>query len=315
MAQAKCGEADFVSLFESVGPAETARRIDCTVRQVLQRRAGLEKKLGRQITGPKGPRSTRHGIAHPRWLNCEIESGVVLIGSDPHYWPGLITTAHRAFVKFCAELQPKIVIKNGDVIDGSTISRHPPIGWEKRPALIEEIEACQERLGEVTDAAKNAKFYWPLGNHDARFETRLATVAPEYAKVKGVHLQDHFGAWSPCWSLCINDDVVVKHRFRGGIHAAHNNVLWAGKTICTGHLHSLKVMPLSDYNGTRWGVDCGTMAEPYGPQFEDYTEQNPVNWRSGFIVLTFHRGRLLPPEPVFVSGDCVVDFRGVEVSV
>jgi hypothetical protein len=92
--------------------------------------------------------------------------------------------------------------------------------------------------------------------------------------------------------------------------------MWSGKTIVTGHLHQLKVTPLSDYNGRRYGVDSGTLADPYGPQFEAYTEQNPMNWASGFVVLTFKDGRLLPPELVTVMDDGVVAFRGelIEVS-
>jgi hypothetical protein len=31
------------------------------------------------------------------------------------------------------------------------------------------------------------------------------------------------------------------------------------------------------------------MADPYGPQFANYTELSPLNWRSGFILLTFVR--------------------------
>lgn len=150
---------------------------------------------------------------------------------------------------------------------------------------------------------------------NSRYETRLATVAPEYARVNGVHLRDSFPDWQPCWLVVINDSVVIKHRFRGGIHATHNNVLWSGKSIFTGHLHSLKVTPLSDYNGTRWGGDCGTLADPYGPQFADYTELNPVNWRSGFIVLTFVNGRLMWPEIVHVISDGQVEFRGEIIDV
>src|SRR6185436_20343423 len=126
-----------------------------------------------------------------------------------------------------------------------------------------------------------------FGNHDALFETRLATVAPEYARVHGVHLKDHFPRWKPCWSVWINNDVVVKHRWANGVHAVYNNTLRSGKTFITGHLHSLKVTPWSDYTGTRYGVDCGTLAEPYADQFIRYTEGNPLNWRSGFILLTF----------------------------
>ena len=252
---------------------------------------------------------------HPGVIQLDIQDGVVLIGSDSHYWPGIISTAHRGFVHFCEKLDPKIVIKNGDELDFPRLSRYAPIGWENRPEVVNEIEAAQERLGEIERAAPNAIKCWTCGNHDARFESKLANTAPEYARVHGVHLKDHFPMWRPCWTVQLNKDTVVKHRFRGGIHAPHNNTMWAGKSIFTGHLHSLKVMPLSDLNGTRWGVDCGTMADPYGPQFYNYTEINPVNWRSGFVVLTFIGGQLLWPEIAFVRSEGVIDFRGELIHV
>jgi predicted phosphodiesterase len=237
---------------------------------------------------------------------------VVLVASDAHYWPDRITTAHRAFVRACSEMKPKAVIMNGDVLDGARISRHPPIGWESRPTLVDEIEACKQRLTEIISAAKNAKFIWTLGNHDARFETRLATVAPEYAKIHGVHLSDHFPEFEPAWACWINGEVVVKHRYKGGVHATHNNAVASGKSMVTGHLHSLKVTPYDDYNGTRWGVDTGTLAAKYGEQFVDYTEDGPRNWRSGFAVLTFRNGQLLWPEVVNVRDEEAgeVEFRG-----
>jgi hypothetical protein len=107
----------------------------------------------------------------------------------------------------------------------------------------------------------------------------------------------------------------VKHRIKGGIHATRNNTLNSGRTVITGHLHSLKVTPMTDYNGTRWGIDCGTMMEPgigktWGEQALNYTEDNPLDWRSGFAILTFHKGRLLWPEVVHVIGEGKVDFRG-----
>lgn len=262
---------------------------------------------------------------HPARLSIKIRDGVALIGSDAHYWPGDVSTAHRAFVWACKKLVPDAVILNGDVLDGSGISRHPPIGWEDRPSLVEEVDACKDRTGEIVKATlkKKTRRVWSLGNHDARFETRLATVAPEYAKIHGVHLKDHFPDWEPCWSVWINNDVVVKHRFKGGIHATHNNTMWAGKSIVTGHLHSLKVTPLTDYNGTRFGIDTGTLAVApgkdrlVGPQFLDYTEDGPLNWRSGFAVLTFRGGRLMWPEVVHVLDEKrgLVEFRGEVVEV
>lgn len=311
MPQPRCSEQDFIRLFTKYGPTETAKRLGTTDTAVYLRRSHLERKLNRQIVAPPkvGVRAgTRAGIEHPARLPLEVKDGYVLIGSDAHYWPGIITTAHRAFVRFAQELKPKAIILNGDVLDGASISRHPPIGWEDRPTLEQEMDACKDRLAEIQKAWPAAERVWTLGNHDGRFETRLATVAPEYAKVHGVHLKDHFPQWRPAWACWINGEVVVKHRYKGGIHATHNNTLWAGKTIVTGHLHSGKVTPFDDYTGRRWGVDSGTLAEPGGPQFVDYMEDNPANWRSGFVVLRFQRGRLLWPQLVTVIGPDEVDY-------
>jgi hypothetical protein len=254
-------------------------------------------------------------IEHPARLNLAVENGVVIIGSDAHYWPGKISTAHKAFVKLCKELKPKIVIMNGDVFDGAKASRHPSIGWEKAPTISEELEACKDRLGEIERACGKAMKIWTLGNHCLRFETRLANTSPEYANINGVHLKDHFPNWKNCWSVWINNDLVVKHRFKGGLHATHNNTVTAGKSMATGHLHSLKVTPYSDYNGTRFGIDTGTLAqslpkEPQDDQFVDYIEDNPVNWRSGFVVVTFSNGKMLWPEVVHVIDRKRFEFRG-----
>ncbi len=310
-----CSEEEFVHLLETKGLSETSRILGVNKRNVDRRRAYLEKKLRRQIVSGGKPSLTRVGVAHPGRINTELENGICLVGGDCHYWPGPLSLMHRAFVSFCKKLKPKIVILNGDVVDLGAISRHPPIGWEKLPEVQEEIEAAQERLGEIEKATYRAQKIWTLGNHDARFETRLATVAPEFAKVHGVHLRDHFPLWSPCWSVFINDNTVIKHRFKGGLHAPHNNTLWAGRSVITGHLHSQRISPLSDYNGTRYGVDMGCIADPAHKAFVDYTEDNPKNWRDGFCVLTYHGGELLPPELVSRWDDEHIVFRGEIIHV
>ncbi len=240
----------------------------------------------------------------------QIENGHVLIGSDAHYFPEIISPGHRAFVQACCDFKPKVVILNGDVFDGSRISRFPPIGWKHMPDVVEELQAVQERTTEILDASPRAEHIWTLGNHDARFETKLATVAPEFRGVKGVSLKHHFPLWEPTWSVWGLDDLVVKHRYKGGANAPRNNAIFSGKTLITGHLHSQQVTPYSDYRGTRWGVDSGTLAEPYGPQFTDYTEDNPLDWRQGFVILTYHKGRLLCPETARIVDSKYLEFRG-----
>jgi hypothetical protein len=309
-----CTQDEFIALWKKhKGNAERiAKELGLSSsRPVFYRRKNIEVAEG-IVLRASGRQENQDVIQkikrHPR-LQTEIKNGVALVGSDCHYFPGEPSAAHRAFVKFSRERRPSVVVLNGDVFDGASVSRWERIGWDSRPTVKQEIDACTERVTEIEDAAKGAEKFWPLGNHDARFETYLAKHAPQYEGVEGFCLKDWFPKWRPCWSVFIND-TVVKHRFKGGIHATHNNTVWAGKSIVTGHLHSLKVTPFSDYTGTRFGVDTGTMADPDGPQFVDYTEDNPKNWRSGFAVLTYWNGKLLWPEFVHVISENQVEFRG-----
>ena len=240
---------------------------------------------------------TVHGRKH-----FNLDDGYLIVGSDAHFWPGIESTAYRAFMRFCEELRPTAVILNGDVFDGASISRHPMMSFEERPSVVQELKICDERLNAIESAARTKNLFWTIGNHDSRFESFLANNAPAYNGVKGTTLKDHFPMWAPAISLFVNDDLVIKHRWKSGIHAPHNNTLWAGRSIVTGHLHSQKVYPISDYNGTRWGVDCGTLAQPYGPQFV-YTEDAPVNWRSGFAIIRYKTGRMLTPTLVRVMDE------------
>jgi hypothetical protein len=245
----------------------------------------------------------------------EVENGQVIVFSDAHYWPGEPSVGHRALLRFCQDLKPTVIVCNGDAIDGAAISRHPPIGWESCPSVKEELEVCQERLGEIVAVAPDAEKFWLLGNHDARFEVRLAQVAPEFRDVHGIHLHDHFPDWICGWSLHINDSVVVKHRYKGGAHAPFNNTVTSGRSIVTGHLHSAKVTPYTDFNGTRYGVDTGCLANTYHPAFQGYLEDNSRDWRQSFAVLTFVDGSLLMPELVLVWDETRVQFRGELISV
>lgn len=324
MSLANCSDQDFAALFQQGGPKLIMEKFGVSERQVFSRRSATEARLGVKLTGPNWTGSAAMRAAEEcrpeaPHVTLPLKDGVVLVASDGHYWPGVVSTAHRALCKFARDLKPVAVIFNGDALDGASISRHPPIGWEHFPTLEDELAEVQARLGEVQQAAgRKARFIWPLGNHDARFNMRLAAVTPEFKNVPGTRLQHHFPEWEPCWSVEVGGErgAVVKHRFKGGVHATHNNTLHAGRTMVTGHLHSLKVTPFTDYTGTRWGVDCGCIAATGGPQF-NYQERNPANHRSGFAVLTFKGGELLWPELVAVSDEAkgLVQFRGEVIRV
>lgn len=246
-----------------------------------------------------------------RRIEMEIDDAVMVVFSDAHVWPGARTTAQRAVPVLVKKLKPTHVFANGDIFDGARVSRHPPGIWamEQRPTVKQEKDACVDFLADVRAAHTSAMLIWLLGNHDMRYEARLAAMVPEYEGVPGFSLKDHFPEWTFAMAAFINENLVIKHRIANGIHAVYNNAVKSGRSIVTGHLHSLKVTPWTDYNGTRYGVDTGTLADPEGPQF-DYMEENPASWRSGFVVLTIRNGKLLMPELVQVWDEDHVEFRG-----
>jgi hypothetical protein len=209
-----------------------------------------------------------------------------------------------------------MVIMNGDSFDGARISRHLPGGWANLPDVADELDAVRERLGEIEAAApSDCPLIWPAGNHDSRFGARLAQGAPEYMRVKGFDIADHFPAWQFCWSIWLNDNTVVKHRYHQGIHAGYQNALKSGKNIVTGHTHNLGSTMWADYNGVRWGVQTGTLSE-MGPETDKfaYAEDNPANHSQGFVVLTFTgQGVLLEPEFCRVINGAAY-FRGQPVT-
>lgn len=310
----KVTDEEFISAWRSTGgrAAETAKLLNITERGVSSRRRGIEKKLDTSLPSFAQKSPGNAVKLPPGRLVRTIQDGTILIGSDAHIWPGSLTTAQRGFISLSKSLNPTITVLNGDLFDGATISRHPAGMWaqEQRPNVKKELEACQDFMG----AVKGSERIWTWGNHDARFESRLASLTPEYEGVPGFALRDHFPEWLMGMSLFVNDDLVIKHRWHNGIHAVYNNTVKGGRTIVTGHLHSLKVTPWTDYNGNRYGVDCGTLSESDGAMF-DYCEDNAKNWRAGFCVLTIKDGKLLMPELVQVWDEGHIQFRGELIPV
>lgn len=312
---------EFIALWNKFTSVQAlANHLQINVRNIQIRRKRIESKRGIKLvaTAKNSPDAKIFYPANGVRATTEIDSGVVLVASDCHYWPDVISTAHRAFVKLVKELKPKIVVINGDAFDGASISRHPAGGtWQALPSVKQELEACQDRLEEIQKVAGAAQLHFCWGNHDLRFNARLQQqVGDTFKGVMGMSLQEHFPLWRFSMSLMINDSVQIKHRLYNGIHAAYNATLKSGVSTVNGHLHSLKVTPYTDLTGTRYGVDTGSLADVWGEQFI-YTEDGTRNHRSGFAVLTFYEGKLMPPElcEVIDEQEGLVYFRGVVIKV
>jgi hypothetical protein len=248
--------------------------------------------------------------------SLEIDEGHVVILSDCYYLPDEpASTAHRACVELTSQFAEagtlQAVILNGDVADFPKISRHQRIGWEQQPAVKDEITIIQQRMGEIAEVAGlDTSLVLTIGNHDARLDSKLSASVPELEGVPGLDLRSQISPeWAMAWQVEINGSagpgsVLVKHRHRSGAGAPKANVIAAGRSIVTGHTHQQGIFRLTHGTTHLFGVDAGTMASLQSRAFVGYTEMAAAagmsNWASGFVVLTFASGRLLPPEHVLV---------------
>jgi hypothetical protein len=224
-------------------------------------------------------------------------------------------TALRALCKLAKILKPCAIVNIGDSVDAASISRFPRNGFEKRPTMAEEIERARTLLQLIEDASPGVPKFHCVGNHDARIDSYLSSHADAFEDLLP-DFQSFFPAWRMCWSLLINpgpEGLMCLHKFRGGTGAARNNIVNSGLHIATGHTHRLSLCTVSNYAGSKHGIETGMLADD-GP-FSNYTLATPRDWRSGFVVVTFSDGVLLQPELVTKSGENSVCWRGKIIDV
>jgi predicted phosphodiesterase len=315
----KVTDRQFIEAWERLGGAQAvSEELDMNVRSVHLRRRSIEASHGMEL-------KAKHGmwvLKEQEFIRLQLDNARVLVSSDIHVWPDVETTAMAAFVLACEHMKPDVVVLNGDVFDGTTISRFGPSEANKQPSPKEELEACVSWVGRVAAAARKGnrkvRLIWTMGNHDNRYVRKLVEAAAGYAGIHGMDIRDHFPEWEFCYRLTINEgepghtDVV--HNWAGGVHAAYNNVLRSGVSYVTGHTHRSLTRPWRDRTGMRWGVETGTGMEIDGPQAY-YVAGRPVDWHPGFPLLTFHKGRLLRPEHLDVLEEGEFSFRGQVVAI
>lgn len=319
MKHAGIADEIFIECWNKLGsPSLVAKELGISPRGVLSRRASLVIKYGvelptfnsqRDPPKPKKIEQTPHNVR--RGIDVDKVKRVIVF-SDAHF-TDTTTTAFKALLLMIDTFKPEVIICNGDAFDGQVLSRFPSINYDQKPTVLEELNACRWHLDEIAKhRPPGCELIWTLGNHDMRYESWLVNKVPEYSGVDGFSLKYHFPEWKTCWSYWIGEDTVVKHRYKGGRTAGYSNLMAAGNTnIITGHTHVLCASPISNYQGTWWGVQTGCLANPHSSTFE-YTEDQPLDWRSGLVMLSFDQGRMLMPELIMVTDEQngEFEFRG-----
>jgi predicted phosphodiesterase len=309
-------QKDVLEAWQRLGsPTLVSAELKITPRAVLNHRRTLES-LGHELplTNDQSARRLNVLINESRqFIDYEITDGCIVIGSDAHYSPSVVPVAHKAMLKVIKFIKPQAVILNGDIFDGGSISKHSPIGWQKTHNVKDELEAVQERLAEIEKVAKSAYLMRTWGNHCIRFESRLSGMVPEYRDVAGTRLKDHIPLWQDAWRIKINTNVIVLHDWHQGIHSGWNDVLKSGGySVITGHTHELSYKTHRGFGQAHYGIKTGMLADEDQSEFAYRGGKPGMMWTSGFVILTFRDGRLLPPEMATVD-DGVCYFRGQPV--
>lgn len=320
MPKPRCSKDEFAEVWQRHGGrvADIAREIGVAERNVYARRIRLERE-GYALPGNPNCHNPSGGYrsAYKRQIDLEIADGTLVAFGDMHSYPVRErvgdTPAMGALLALLPRLKPTHLIDMGDAFNGGAIGRHPPLGWEKKTSVEEELVAVQHDKRRIVGAAPDAEKAWVVGNHDERYDRRLAQVASDFEGVAGFRLEDHFSDWPLAWSIVVNGDTKFIHRWHGGVHARWNNVLkGGGGHIVTADTHRLGVTAYTGQFGTLYGIECGTLADPRSSDFE-YTRGVEPNWQPGFVVLRWRGGVLQPPELCHVDEAGVAWFRGEPV--
>lgn len=292
----KVTDDEFIAAWRKLGGAkEVSEHLNISERSTHKRRRSIEERLNMVLVAERDgcgklkitmPENKQRATMH-------LPNGTILVGSDCHYMPGEPSTAHLAFIEAIKLVKPDVICLNGDVAEFGTISRHPALDLTPKPSLKDELHIVRDRVGEIERVAGNAVLHHTWGNHDLRLQVRLANQSPEFAGL--IDLDMFMPGWLHSMSLLVNNNTMILHKWAQGVHASFNNVVKGGLSIITGHTHRLNCRPFTDYRGTRYGIETGSMADFDNDCF-NYTQETPKSWENGFVLLTFKDGELLYPE-------------------
>ena len=307
----------FVETWQRLGtPAKVAAELGINVRNIYERRAKLANR-GVFLPTMKGAHG-RNGewtarIEFERQRRFEVDTGTVVIFSDPHWLPDHRPTATQALLTLLKDLKPNLVICGGDAVDGDTISRWDVTrGHHKRFTVREELDTVRDNFATIDRVLGKTPRAWTLGNHDVRLSRFVASKAPELQDMPGMRLEDWASKWPLSWTVAINHGtpgmLIVRHRNQAGM--LHLQAQKAGCHYAHGHLHNMNDNGKSTFAGVRYSIDCGSLADPDSEGF-DYIEGNAPHV-CGFAVLTYKAGLLLKPEFAYLHEGAFC-FRGQRV--
>jgi hypothetical protein len=235
---------------------------------------------------------------------------------DPFTW--------YTFLSTCRDLQPDKIIANGDIMEGSEISRfmHVP-GWTIPLRL--EFEFAREMFRQLREVCPDAEIIWTAGNHGLdRLVAYITQGAPaiiglpslkfdELAGVKEYNIKLAMGGtiMSPAGQedappgLTLYDFYRVHHGTKLGATPALQELASAGRSGQSGHVHRGMVI----HGTTEAQAGMSWMCTPMGCTHRAgraYMKGTTTGWQRGFGVAFILPGQRVHQYPVVTEGDMAI---------
>jgi len=286
-------------------------------RSEQSRREHLMRYCSRYITPyvVKDAELERELVGYKRMLSISDTHATFL---DPFTW--------EVFLSSCRDQQPDIILLNGDILEGSEITRFPKIpGWTIPLQL--EFDFAREMFRQLRDVCPNAQIVWGSGNHGLdRLASYLTQVAPAIAGLRGMRFDQLAGIEELDIELLQGGTIAspegTEEQYAGrlwfghyythhgtclGKTPAHNELIKVGYSGQSGHVHRASVA---------WGTtlrdqaNCW-MSTPMGctkRAGRAYIKGPTAGWQKGFGSAWLGPDGFVQQSPIITSGEhAVVD--------
>lgn len=267
-----------------------------------------------------------HCRKHPELDRELADTELVLSISDTHA-TFLDPFTWAVFLSCCRDLRPDVVYFNGDILDGSEISRHPKVpGWTVPLQL--EFDFAREMFRQVREVVgPDCRIVFGAGNHGLdRLASYLTQVAPALANLRtmrfdqlldlgdldvelaqGGTIASPVGTEDQLPGRILHGFYRVHHGTYLGQSPAHSELRASARSGQSGHVHRAGLA----YGTAEAGRTLTWMSTPMGCSDvagRSYMRGTSTGWQRGFGIAFLGAGGHVRHYPVIADdGYCAVE--------
>lgn len=230
----------------------------------------------------------------------------LLVASDLHL-PKNHQDATKELLERIRTSHPDMVVLNGDIIDGESISHF--LTKPNAPSFQQELDAASQFFKEFRSAVGRGRWEYTLGNHCDRLR-KLQWANPGLYGLRCLEFHNllnipearvhPFGDVVYFGPTGEERQVAVYHGDKRLTHtdkvARDRLTQTKAQVVIVGHTHRMKVVTVEDRLGKGTSVECGCL---YDLLKVEYAKPAPL-WDLGWVEVTMAPGRHPRVTPVYL---------------